>query len=194
MEEKYLKEMVQTNVGMSISRIKEKENQEGIEQKIITPRAIQQNEIKDAELEIIKIENDDHKLRKTKKGDIIVKTTSPFDVVLIDEQHEGLFYNSFCIDMTVSSEELESTYLFAFLSSKWIRNKLENKVRSYRTTPISKKDIEEIKIPILKKEQQKLIGKLYLNVMEKEKIWKRMIENEKDTIETIIFKKRGFFE
>ncbi len=194
MEEKYLKEMVQTNVGMSISRIKEKSNQEGIEQKIITPRAIQQNEIKDAELEIIKIENDDHKLRKTKKGDIIVKTTSPFDVVLIDEQHEGLFYNSFCIDMTVSSEKLESTYLFAFLNSKWIRNKLENKVRSYRTTPISKKDIEEIKIPILKKEQQKLIGKLYLNVMEKEKIWKRMIENEKDTIETIIFKKGGFFE
>ncbi len=194
MEEKYLKEMVQTNVGMSISRIKEKENQEGIEQKIITPRAIQQNEIKDAELEIIKIENDDHKLRKTKKGDIIVKTTSPFDVVLIDEQHEGLFYNSFCIDMTVSSEELESTYLFAFLNSKWIRNKLENKVRSYRTTPISKKDIEEIKIPILTKEQQKLIGKLYLNVMEKEKIWKRMIENEKDTIETIILKKGGFFE
>ncbi len=194
MEEKYLKEMVQTNVGMSISRIKEKSNQEGIEQKIITPRAIQQNEIKDAELEIIKIENDDHKLRKTKKGDIIVKTTSPFDVVLIDEQHEGLFYNSFCIDMTVSSEKLESTYLFAFLNSKWIRNKLENKVRSYRTTPISKKDIEEIKIPILTKEQQKLIGKLYLNVMEKEKIWKRMIENEKDTIETIIFKKGGFFE
>ncbi len=194
MEEKYLKEMVQTNVGMSISRIKEKSNQEGIEQKIITPRAIQQNEIKDAELEIIKIENDDHKLRKTKKGDIIVKTTSPFDVVLIDEQHEGLFYNSFCIDMTVSSEELESTYLFAFLNSKWIRNKLENKVRSYRTTPISKKDIEEIKIPILTKKQQKLIGKLYLNVMEKEKIWKRMIENEKDTIETIILKKGGFFE
>ncbi len=194
MEEKYLKEMVQTNVGMSISRIKEKSNQEGIEQKIITPRAIQQNEIKDAELEMIKIENDDHKLRKTKKGDIIVKTTSPFDVVLIDEQHEGLFYNSFCIDMTVSSEELESTYLFAFLNSKWIHNKLENKVRSYRTTPISKKDIEEIKIPILAKEQQKLIGKLYLNVMEKEKIWKRMIENEKDTIETIILKKGGFFE
>ena len=101
---------------------------------------------------------------------------------------------SFCIDMTVSSEELESTYLFAFLNSKWIRNKLENKVRSYRTTPISKKDIEEIKIPILTKKQQKLIGKLYLNVMEKEKIWKRMIENEKDTIETIILKKGGFFE
>ena len=96
--------------------------------------------------------------------------------------------------MTVSSEELESTYLFAFLNSKWIHNKLENKVRSYRTTPISKKDIEEIKIPILAKEQQKLIGKLYLNVMEKEKIWKRMIENEKDTIETIILKKGGFFE
>lgn len=194
MEEKCLKEIAQIKVGMSISRIKEKNSLNGVEQKIITPRAIQQNEIIDAELEIIKLEEDDHKLRKTKKDDIILKTTSPFDVVLIDEEHEGLFYNSFCIDMTVCSKEIESTYLFAFLNTNWIRNKLENKARSYRTTPIARRDIDEIKIPILEKEQQKLIGELYLNVMEKEKNGKQLIENEKDMIETIILKKGGFFQ
>ncbi len=193
MEERYLKDIAQIKVGMSISRMKEKISEVGIEQKVITPRAIQHNGIKDKELEIIKIKNDMINLRKTQKDDIILKTTSPFDIVLIDEKHEGLFYNSFCLDITVFSKEMESAYVFAVLNSKRIKDKLENKVKSFRTTPISKKDMDQIKIPFLEKEKQKLIGELYLNIMKKQNTWEQLVANEKEMVEMTIFEKGGIW-
>jgi len=59
------------------------------------------------------------------------------------------------------------------------------------TTPISKKDIEEIKIPIYNMEKQKMIGKLYIELLERQKKYREMLFIEKDIIEEIIFGKEN---
>ena len=187
MEEICLNKVAQISVGNANTRLKEKIYEDGIEIKFITPKSIKNNFIEDKEIEKMNLRREDIKIRTTQENDIIVKTTTPFDVVFIDKKHEGLLYNSFCINITVDSEIMDSKFLFAFLNTKFIKNKLENKAKSYKTTPISKKDIEEIKIPYLEKEKQELIGKLYINIIEKEKIYNQMIQKEKEIVEEIIF-------
>ena len=189
MKEVYLKEILEINVGVSISRVKEKVYEGGIKAKFISPKSISNNFIKDEEIEEIKVRSATYQaIKKTKLGDILIKTTSPFDMVLIDKKHTGLIYNSFCINLNLKNIDFDSKYVFAYLNTEYIQKKLENKAKSYKTTPISKKDIEEIKIPYLNKEKQLLIGEMYLSISEREKMYKELLEKEKQIIETIIFK------
>lgn len=189
MEEVYLREISKINVGISISRAKEISYEDGIKSKFISPKSISNNSIKDKEIEEIEVRRVVYKAtKKTNIGDILIKTTYPFNAVLIDKGHTELMYNSFCINVTIDSNDFDAKYIFALLNTKFIQNKLENKVRAYRTTPISKKDIEEIKIPKLKKEEQLQIGEMYINTLEREQTYKELIEKEKQIVEEMIFK------
>ncbi len=195
MKEVILKEVASIGVGVSMSRIKEKDRiyENSKEVRFINPKSICKNKIKDKEIEIVSIEQSNDKVKMTQINDILVKTTSPFDAVLIDKKHEGLLYNSFCINITIQADLIDSSYVFAFLNTAFVRNKLEKRARSYKTTPISKKDIEEIKIPYYDREKQELIGKLYLKTIEKEKQYEELIQRDKDIIEEIIFKEGALF-
>ena len=144
MEKIKLKKETNMSIGIPITRIKEKTYEDGIEVGFITPKSINSNRIIDKEIEKLEISKQTYEVRKTKKNDILIKTTSPFDIVLIDEEHEGLMYNSFCINITLKSNTFDAKYIFAYLNTNYVKNKLESKARSYKTTPMSKKDIEEI--------------------------------------------------
>lgn len=189
MKEVYLKEIAKINIGISITRAKERKYENGIKSKFISPKSISNNYIKHEEIEELEVRSTVYKTaNKTKIGDILIKTTSPFDTVLIEKEDIGLMYNSFCINVTIVNKEFDKKYIFAYLNTEFIQNKLENKAKSYKTTPISKKDIEEIKIPYIEKEKQQKIGEMYLNILEREKKYKELIKNEKQIIEAIIFK------
>ncbi|MCI8548880.1 MAG: restriction endonuclease subunit S, partial [Bacilli bacterium] len=158
MEEFYIKEIAKTNIGISRTRAEEK-NENGIIVKFISPKAISNNSIKAEEIEQIKVQKRIYETaKKTKKGDILIKTTTPFEIVLINEEYAGLMYNSFCINLTVENLKFSEKYIYAYLNTEFIKNKLQNRAKSYRTTPISKIDIGEIKIPYIEKEKQIIIG------------------------------------
>lgn len=195
MEEKTIKEISNINIGLPITRLKKREYEDGIEVGFINPKAINNNRIIDQEIEKLEISSQTYQKRKTKESNILIKTTTPFDIVLIDKEHENLMYNSFCINIVITDSIFDARYVFTYLNTKFIKDKLENKAKSYKTTPISKRDIEEIKIPYIEKEKQEMIGKLYINSLEKEQMYTKLIKNEKDIIETLVIeaieKKRG---
>ena len=140
MEEFYIKEIAKTNIGISRTRAEEK-NENGIIVKFISPKAISNNSIKAEEIEQIKVQKRIYETaKKTKKGDILIKTTTPFEIVLINEEYAGLMYNSFCINLTVENLKFSEKYIYAYLNTEFIKNKLQNRAKSYRTTPISKID------------------------------------------------------
>lgn len=189
MKEKEIKEIKEISdmiIGIPITRIKERRYEDGIEIGFINPKSINNNRIIDEEIERLEISNKIYQSRKTRENNILIKTTSPFDMVLIDKKHENLMYNSFCINITITDKMFDERYVFAYLNTRFIKEKLENKAKSYKTTPISKRDIEEIKIPYIEKEKQELIGELYINTLEKEEIYTKLIKNEKQITETII--------
>ena len=111
MEEICLNKVAQISVGNANTRLKEKIYEDGIEIKFITPKSIKNNFIEDKEIEKMNLRREDIKIRTTQENDIIVKTTTPFDVVFIDKKHEGLLYNSFCINITVDSEIMDKFVL-----------------------------------------------------------------------------------
>ena len=127
MREIFLKDLAEISVGVSISRMRDKSLNNGNIEKYITPKSINKNSINDREIENIFVGDEVNKIKRTKIDDILIKTTTPFDSVLIDEDHQGLIYNSFCINLTLKLDLVDSKYIYAILNTSYIRSKLEKR-------------------------------------------------------------------
>ncbi len=186
METKKLKDFAEIIGGQIMTRAKiENPNDEIIEvRKVIMPKAIQDIGLIDADLlqeEEFKIAIDEKKLARA--GDIVIKLSSPYDAAMVHEESAGSVVPSFCaiirIKESITTYELISDYLLAFLNSSRCKDQLNKQVQGAVVSILSVGKLREIEVPVPAANRQHAIGSEYGETQEKIAILKRIIELEK---------------
>lgn len=124
----------------------------------------------------------------TKKGDIVIKLSTPYDCTYITEENEGLAVPSFCaiIRGLDDSDVVDAKYFTAFLNTEYMREQLKAKVVGSTMAMIKITDIRKIKCPDISIEKQRELGKAYFLSCQKKETLKKMIEAEDELMTNII--------
>ena len=178
--------------GQIISRVEGKEEIGDViieTRKVLIPKAMASGVIVHNDLGFVKLKKNVDENRITKLGDVVIKLTTPYDSVLIDQENEGLIVPSFCVVMRdIYAKKIEPLFLVAYLNTTYTRELLKSKITG-ATVPILKiSDIKDLDIPEVKLETQRLLGEAYQVSISKLKVLRSLIENEELLMENLVLK------
>lgn len=148
--------------GAPISRVKKiRKNDTPSQVQVLVPSAMRNDEVIKSELAIESVANakDDF---FTHEGDVIVKASTPYGCVYIDENHSGLLTTSYSLILRPQNDEvIDMRYLSLFLNSPLSVRELERMSSGMTIQLIKKKDLAEMPIPIPSFNEQKRLGTLH---------------------------------
>ena len=148
------------------------------EMRVIIPKAINSDGTIDSSLlpqEQLASEIDDGKMAK--KGQIVMKLSTPYDAGLVDEESAGCIVPSFCAIVN-PCENIDTCYLLAFLNSESCKTQLKMQVAGSVITVLSVGKISGIKIPVISLREQIEIGKRFMAIQKKRKVINEIIKLE----------------
>ena len=162
------------------------------EGKILVPKAIDDGLIDHSLLQRVKLDKEVKDKFYTKKGDVIMKLSTPYDSCFIDrEEDEGLIVPSFSLIIRGLKSDYDPYFIMAFLSSRYAWNQIE-RLRSGRTiTILSNESVAELDIPEFKKLERERISKRYKNYLEFKRMSSEIIELEKERNDVMFFSKEA---
>ena len=162
------------------------------EGKILVPKAIDDGLIDHSLLQRVKLDKEVKDKFYTKKGDVIMKLSTPYDSCFIDrEEDEGLIVPSFSLIIRGLKSDYDPYFIMAFLSSRYAWNQIE-RLRSGRTiTILSNESVAELDIPEFKKLERERIGERYKNYLEFKRMSSEIIELEKERNDVMFFSKEA---
>ena len=162
------------------------------EGKILVPKAIDDGLIDHSLLQRVKLDKEVKDKFYTKKGDVIMKLSTPYDSCFIDrEEDEGLIVPSFSLIIRGLKSDYDPYFIMAFLSSKYAWNQIE-RLRSGRTiTILSNESVAELDIPEFKKLERERISERYKNYLEFKRMSSEIIELEKERNDVMFFSKEA---
>lgn len=153
---------------------------------VVPPKAIKSGRIAHEELYDIDYKSEFDEKKLTKAGDIVLKLSSPYDAAYITEDDEGLLITSFCIIIRVKGKEMDPQYLTAFFNSNVYKNQVMNMVSGARVPMLTMGKIKDVKIKIFSSEEQQEVAEFYKNMTEKEATMARIIELEKEKLDSVL--------
>ena len=162
------------------------------EGKILVPKAIDDGLIDHSLLQRVKLDKEVKDKFYTKKGDVIMKLSTPYDSCFIDrEEDEGLIVPSFSLIIRGLKSDYDPYFIMAFLSSRYAWNQIE-RLRSGRTiTILSNESVTELDIPEFKKLERERISERYKNYLEFKRMSSEIIELEKERNDVMFFSKEA---
>ena len=162
------------------------------EGKILVPKAIDDGLIDHSLLQRVKLDKEVKDKFYTKKGDVIMKLSTPYDSCFIDrEEDEGLIVPSFSLIIRGLKSDYDPYFIMAFLSSRYAWNQIE-RLRSGRTiTILSNESVAEMDIPEFKKLERERISERYKNYLEFKRMSSEIIELEKERNDVMFFSKEA---
>ena len=162
------------------------------EGKILVPKAIDDGLIDHSLLQRVKLDKEVKDKFYTKKGDVIMKLSTPYDSCFIDrEEDEGLIVPSFSLIIRGLKSDYDPYFIMAFLSSRYAWNQIE-RLRSGRTiTILSNESVAELDIPEFKKLERERISERYKNYLEFKRMSSEIIELEKERNDVLFFSKEA---
>lgn len=174
--------------GQITSRVEAKTESEALgEIKVLIPKAINKGIVEKDSLGSLTYRTIIDEKKITKKGDIVIKLTTPYDSCLITEEDEGLLVPSFGLIIRTDDKFLSKKYLVAFLNSNYCINQLKNMVLGTVMPVLSTGSIKKIKIMVPSIEVQNEIGDTFTKVIEKEKLFKKIIDLEYEKLDSLIY-------
>lgn len=151
---------------------------------VLVPRAIKDGTIDHSLLSSFEgLKSDYEDLKLTKKGDIVIKNSTPYDACIIEYGDDGLFIPSFCILLENEDPNVDSYYLLAFLNSKKVKERFSS-YGSGRLAIINKKCILDLDFPMVDIYKQNEIGGRYKKSIEKIKSMKKIVSLEQEWYDT----------
>lgn len=178
--------------GQIISRVEAKEEvgDDVIEErKVLIPKAIAGGKVIHADLGSVKLKKAVDEDRITKKGDIVLKLSTPYDAAYIEEADEGLVVPSFCaVIRGVDEEQADAEFITAYLNTDYVREMLKSKVAGTTMPMIKIGDVRELDLPDIELSKQKILGQAYSLSCQKQEVLREMLDNEKVLINNIILK------
>jgi len=115
-----------------------------------------------------------------------VKLSTPYDVAYIAEEDAGLLVTSFCVIIRNKSKDVSSEYLTAFMNSGIYRKQVLSKVSGAAVPMLTMSKIKEVQIKVLTMDEQEQVAEYYKIVCEKEKVFSRVIELEKEKLDAVL--------
>ena len=162
------------------------------EGKILVPKAIDDGLIDHSLLQRVRLDKEVKDKFYTKKGDVIMKLSTPYDSCFIDrEEDEGLIVPSFSLIIRGLKSDYDPYFIMAFLSSRYAWNQIE-RLRSGRTiTILSNESVAELDIPEFKKLERERISERYKNYLEFKRMSSEISELEKERNDVMFFSKEA---
>ena len=162
------------------------------EGKILVPKAIDDGLIDHSLLQRVKLDKEVKDKFYTKKGDVIMKLSTPYDSCTIDrEEDEGLIVPSFSVLIRGIDGKYNPYFIMAFLSSKYAWNQIE-RLRSGRVmTILSHESVAELEIPEFSEPEIKRISERYKNYLKFKRLSSEIMELEKERNDILFFSKEA---
>jgi restriction endonuclease S subunit len=183
-ENKPLGQLCSIITGAPISRVKKiRENDTPSQVQVLVPGAMRNGEVIKGELAIESVANvkDDF---FTHEGDVIVKASTPYGCVYIDEAHSGLLTTSYSLILRPQNNQIiDMRYLSLFLNSPLSVRELERMSSGMTIQLVKKKDLAEMPIPIPSLNEQKRLGALHRQSQNIKKICQSIEEKNNLLIE-----------
>ena len=162
------------------------------EGKILVPKAIDDGLIDHSLLQRVKLDKEVKDKFYTKKGDVIMKLSTPYDSCFIDrEEDEGLIVPSFSLIIRGLKSDYDPYFIMAFLSSRYAWNQIERLGSGRTITILSNESVAELDIPEFKKLERERISERYKNYLEFKRMSSEIIELEKERNDVMFFSKEA---
>lgn len=158
-----LDEMATINTGLVTARKQDKKpTDDSIKYKMLNLKAIhEKGYINDNLLEEFWAKERIKSGYLTQLGDIVVRLTTPFTAVLIDEEHTGLIIPSHFVVIRSDLERILPEYLEWLLNTDKVRQELQQNLNSTTIGTVKPMAYAALNIAFIPLEDQKKIGELY---------------------------------
>ncbi|ACV50633.1 hypothetical protein Apar_0200 [Lancefieldella parvula DSM 20469] len=148
---------------------------------VLVPKAIENGRVINQELVEAKVSAVKEDLL-THCGDVILKTSTPYDCAYIDCAHEGLLVTSFgLIIRPLPDADIDMRYLAAFLTLPQTRQLLQSESKGVTLQLLKKKDILDIPVLTPSKSVQQLLAELFENTQKRKELY-RLAEAKSDQL------------
>lgn len=97
----------------------------------------------------------------TQIGDIVVRLTTPFTAVLIDEMHTGIIIPSHFVVIRADLKRILPEYLYWLLNTEKVRQEIQQNISSTTIGAVKPMSYAALNIELITLEEQKQIGELY---------------------------------
>ncbi len=98
----------------------------------------------------------------TQMGDVVVRLTSPFTVVLIDEMHTGMIVSSHFVVIRTDAKKIIPEYLFWLLNTEKVRQQLQQNISSTMIGTVKPMTYAALNIQQITLAEQRKITDIYL--------------------------------
>lgn len=172
--------------GQILTRVVSK-NSNGTPVPVLMPKAIASGTILKNYLGEAVLEKDVKRDKYTRKGDVVIKLSAPYDAAYVMESEEGLLIPSFCAAIRITKkEQINAKYLTAYLNTSYARNLLSLFISGSANPMIKIKDMRSLKIPNVPAQDMEDIGESYILSGKKKQILQEMIQAEDSLMENIV--------
>ena len=149
--------------------------------RVLVPKAIENGRVISQELVEAQVSAVKEDLL-THCGDVILKTSTPYDCAYIDCAHEGLLVTSFgLIIRPLPDADIDMRYLAAFLTLPQTRQLLQSESKGMTLQLLKKKDILDIPVLTPSKSVQQLLAALFENTQKRKELY-RLAEAKSDQL------------
>ena len=186
---KTISDCASITVGQIMTRVSAGNDDASTEINVLIPKAISNGRILREELGTAEIKGEMPKDKLTCEGDIVIKLSTPYDAAYVSEEDAGYAIPSFCAAIRFKDKsygEAEKNYLSAVLNSDYIRNQLSSKVAGTVRPMIRPRDIMNLEMPDIPKEDMKRIGEAYVLSAKKRAMLLEMERIEKEIMDNIV--------
>lgn len=160
------------------------------EGKVLVPKSISEGLIDHTLLQSVRLEKPVKEKFYTRKGDVIMKLSTPYDSCVIErKEDEGLIVPSFSVIIRGLREPYDPYFIMAFLSSKCAWFQIERSRRGRVLSIISNDSVSNLEIPSFSEAEMKDISIRYRRYLEFRRLSSEIIELEKDRNDTIFLGK-----
>lgn len=157
------------------------------ERKVLIPKAISNGRVNHSDLGIVKLKKSVDAERITKKGDVVLKLSTPYDAAYIEEYDEGLVVPSFCCIIRIGKEaKINPEFLVAYLNTSYARELLKAKVAGSTMPMIKISDVKDFEVPDISITKQQTLGEAYSLSCHKQSVLKDLLLNEQKIIENVL--------
>lgn len=164
-------ELCSVRAGIPTGRLKDASASDAnAKVRLLVPRAMVDGRIDDGNLVMAMAEKVKESFY-TVPGDVVVKLSAPYDTVYIDEAHAGIIITSFAAVLRpLPSAIVDRRYLALYLSLPQTTEALKAMSTGTAMSVLKTSAIMGLGIPALPIDDQRRLGELFVNVMERKEV------------------------